>query len=348
MYSVKQYLPWWQDTFYDSEYNRDRRINSANELIKNITKAIKKYDNKLSTPKKDELKKIIDSLNEAIGTKKHSDIPKLATELEDTASKHLEFAKKSPGREYFESIGVAVFIAFGLRLFAVEAFKIPSESMVPTLMVGDHIFVGKYMYGIPMPFQHKQIVKFKNPEYGDVIVFAKPSRAEQGLNNDVPPGELVGADFIKRVIGLPGDKIEVKESIVYVNDKPIPRCHIGNRTFKSKDPMSGKWVDKTSDLWVEKHGSSSYTIVEDYLFDDAEPIIVPQGQLFVMGDNRDRSSDSRYWGTVPVSNVKGRAMIVWWSNERPHGFAWSRFGNIIMEAPELSDQHEKIFERCNL
>ncbi|MBN2343594.1 MAG: signal peptidase I [Deltaproteobacteria bacterium] len=264
------------------------------------------------------------------------------------ANTHLVFAQKSAGREYFESIGIAVLVAFGLRLFAVEAFKIPSESMVPTLMVGDHIFVSKYRYGISLPFQNKQLIKLGTPQYGDVIVFAKPSRQEQGYASDGYEETLVGTDFIKRVIGLPGDTIEVKRSVVYVNGKPIPRCKVGKRTFKSKDSLSDEWVDRTSSLWIEKHGDHTYTLVEEYLFDDFEPIRVPEEQVFVMGDNRDRSSDSRMWGTVPYANIKGRAMIIWWSNKRPHGFEWDRVGSIIMGEPNLSEEQEKALEKCAL
>lgn len=349
IYSSKGKLPFWKDKNFDSAYNRGKRTKIALILVKRVNKVIKKHHAKISQKHTKELKELVQSILHSIEKGDYDSVNSNTKKLESLANKHLTFAQKSAGREYFESIGIAVLIAFGLRLFAVEAFKIPSESMVPTLMVGDHIFVSKYQYGISLPFKNKQLVKFENPEYGDVIVFAKPSRKEQGYTSDSFYEEtLVGTDFIKRVVGLPGDTIEVKKSVVYVNNKPLPRCKVGKRTFKSRDSLTDEWVDRTSSLWVEKNGSMTYTIVEDYLFDDEEPIRVPANQVFVMGDNRDRSSDSRMWGTVPLQNIKGRAMVIWWSNKRPHGFEWDRVGNFIMGEPKLSPQHEKALEKCAL
>ncbi|MBN2528632.1 MAG: signal peptidase I [Deltaproteobacteria bacterium] len=348
LYSSKNKLPFWRDKDFDSQYNRSRRVKNAIGLMKRVHKIMTRHPAKISEKNTAELKALIHSLENAIEKKEHGDVQSLAKKLEAMANKHLAFAQKSPGREYFESIGIAVLVAFGLRLFAVEAFKIPSESMVPTLMVGDHIFVSKYQYGISLPFQNKKLVQFGPPAYGDVIVFAKPSRQEQGYANDGYEETLVGTDFIKRVIGLPGDTIEVKRSVVYVNGKPISRCKVGKRSFKSRDSLTDEWVDRSSSLWVEKHGDHSYTIVEEYLFDDFEPVKVPDDQVFVMGDNRDRSSDSRMWGTVPLQNIKGRAMVIWWSNKRPHGFEWDRVGSIIMGAPDLTEEQEKELEKCAL
>ncbi|MBN2716238.1 MAG: signal peptidase I [Deltaproteobacteria bacterium] len=349
LYSAKNSLPFWRDRDFDSEYNRARRIKNAQAIIRRVQKLKRKFPARVSEKGARELDENINSLEKAIENRTHEAIQSGQKKLEASANKHLAFAQKSPGREYFESIGIAVLVAFGLRLFAVEAFKIPSESMVPTLMVGDHIFVSKYRYGISLPFQNKKLIQFAPPKYGDVIVFAKPSRQEQGYSSDAFDEEtLVGTDFIKRVIGLPGDVIEVKRSVVYVNGKPIQRCKVGKRTFKSKHNLSDEWVDRTSSLWVEKHGDHSYTIVEEYLFDDFEPVKVPENQVFVMGDNRDRSSDSRIWGTVPLQNIKGRAMVIWWSNKRPHGFEWDRVGSIIMGEPDLTATQEKALEKCAL
>lgn len=348
LYSSKKRLPFWRDKDFDSDFNRNLRIKSAKGLMKRVEKILKKHAAKISKKHLKEFHELINSLRQSIEKKNHDDVQSNTKKLEALANQQLTFAQKSASREYFESIGIAVLVAFGLRLFAVEAFKIPSESMVPTLMVGDHIFVSKYRYGLSLPFKNKQILKFGSPQYGDVIVFAKPSRQEQGYANDGYEETLVGTDFIKRVVGLPGDTVEVKRSVVYINGKPIPRCKVGKRTFKSKDSLTEEWVDRTSSLWIEKHGSQSYTLVEDYLFDDFEPVRVPDGHVFVMGDNRDRSSDSRMWGTVPFQNIKGRAMIIWWSNKRPHGFEWDRVGNIIMGDPKLSQEQEKSLEKCAL
>lgn len=347
IYSFRERLPFWQDRNEESPYNRHKRVRAARELVKRISRIVRKFPARVSKKATAEITDCIKKIEEAISEGQLDIVDAECGKLDGMATKHLTFARKSAGREYFESIGVAVLIALGLRLFAIEAFKIPSESMVPTLMVGDHIFVSKYRYGISIPFRNKQLVKFADPDYGDVIVFSKPSAREQGFTSPSHSEEHVGTDFIKRVIALPGDTVEVKRSVVYVNGKPIPRCAIGRTTFKSKDNLTGEWVNRTSDLWLEKHGDHVYTIVEEYPLDHTEPFKVPEGQVFVFGDNRDRSSDSRMWGTVPIDNIKGRAMVIWWSNERPHGFAWDRVGNFIMGDPHLGDDNLALAGKCD-
>jgi len=348
VYSLRDHLPFWKDRDNDSPWNRRRRLRNARQLASRMTRLTARHRERISDKARDEIAQAIVQLTAAVDPPDWNRLDPAGEQLESIAGRHLAFARKSPGREYFESIGIAVLIALSLRIFAVEAFKIPSESMVPTLMVGDHIFVSKYQYGLSLPFRNQQLIRFGDPAYGDIIVFAKPSRQEQGFTDDGTPGTLVGTDFIKRVIGLPGDRVEVRRSTVYVNDQPIPRCRVGRTTFKSRDPITDEWVDRTSELWVEQHGDHLYTIVEDFLFDDAEPMVVPPGQVLVFGDNRDRSSDSRMWGTVPIQNIKGRAMIIWWSNERPHGFAWHRVGTRIMGGPELTPAQTAALQKCHM
>ncbi|NQT55851.1 MAG: signal peptidase I [Desulfobacteraceae bacterium] len=182
--------------------------------------------------------------------------------------------KKSVIREYAEAAAIAVILALFIRTFAVQAFKIPSGSMEPTLVVGDHILVNKFLYGIKIPFINKTIIPISKPQRDDVIVFIYPVDKSK--------------DFIKRVIGLPGDKIEIIDHKVYINGKRFADTH-GFYSSHGKNPQNP--LSKTN----------------------FGPITVPENHLFVMGDNRDHSYDSRFWGFVPLKSVKGKAFIIYWS-----------------------------------
>jgi signal peptidase I len=210
--------------------------------------------------------------------------------LDEKLDEHLSFARKSTVREYAESIGVAVAIAIFLRTFVVEAFQIPSGSMIPSLEVGDHIFVSKFAYGISNPLGSRPFVRFGQPKRGDIIVFKFPQ------NQDL--------DYIKRVVALPGETIEIKHNEIFVNGRPMPRELTNGQCHEELD----------CELWSEnldgKIHPAQHRIGQRT---EMEKKVVPDGNVFVMGDNRDNSNDSRSWGTVPLELVKGRALIVWWS-----------------------------------
>jgi signal peptidase I len=198
--------------------------------------------------------------------------------------------QKSKVREYAETIIIALVIALFVRSFVVQAFKIPSSSMEPALLVGDHILVNKFIYGIRVPVIGKKLSPFTQPRRGDVIVFIFPKDRSK--------------DFIKRVIGLPGDKVEVKGREIYINDRSI------------EDPWGVYSMGSPSD-------SRNYG-----------PEVVPSGSLFVMGDNRDNSEDSRYWGFVPLDDVLGKAFIMYWSwdwraSSLVSKVRWERIGRLI-------------------
>ena len=190
--------------------------------------------------------------------------------------------KKSTFREYAEAAAIAVLLALFIRTFVVQAFKIPSGSMEPTLLVGDHILVNKFIYGIKIPLIHTTLIPISSPKRGDVVVFIYPVDKSK--------------DFIKRVIGLPGDTVEIQDQKVIINGKRYDDKHA--------------YYDGRG----ERIGNPG----------QPERFIVPKGYIFVMGDNRDHSYDSRFWGYVPVSSIKGKAFIVYWS--WPH---WNRFLHII-------------------
>lgn len=198
-----------------------------------------------------------------------------------------QIRKKHIVREYAESIIIAVILALIIRTFIVQAFKIPSGSMEDTLAIGDHILVNKFIYGTKIPFADKRLVKLRDPRRGDVIVFEYP--------------EDPSKDFIKRVVGLPGDEVRVIDKKVFVNGKPYENPH-------------------------EVHKESEIIPAIQNQRDNFGPVKVPENSYFVMGDNRDRSYDSRFWGFVKNSQIKGLAFIKYWSWDREKFRV--RFGSI--------------------
>jgi signal peptidase I len=207
--------------------------------------------------------------------------------------------KKSTFREYFEAIVIAVLLALFIRTFIVQAFKIPSGSMLPTLLIGDHLLVNKFIYGIRMPFTGQLLIPIKQPKRGDVVVFRFPKDRS--------------IDYIKRVIGVPGDTVEIKDKKVYINDKAIadPHAHFSSPTILNASASPR---------------------------DNFGPVLVPEGRIFVMGDNRDNSYDSRFWGFVDQREILGKAFILYWSwdidkpllsVDRFTSIRWNRMANLI-------------------
>jgi signal peptidase I len=241
-----------------------------------------------------------------------------AAALTELLDGELAFAKKSAARQSVESIAGVVFVALLLRSFVVEAYQIPSGSMIPTLQVGDHIWVNKLVYGLRIPFTEiKLAMKVRPPKRGEIIVFSHPRDPK--------------TDLIKRVIAVGGDEVELRDNVVYVNGVATARAHEGLRHYFDFDETSERWVERDGDAFGEQVGAAAYTTLQDpsLLPRSFGPVRVPDGQLFVMGDNRDNSSDSRYWGFVPLNLVRGRAMVVWWSRGEPEGVRIERFGHLI-------------------
>jgi signal peptidase I len=202
--------------------------------------------------------------------------------------------KKRFVKEYLEPIITAVIIALFIRTFVVQAFKIPSSSMEPTLLVGDHILVNKFIYGVRIPYTDLKFLQFKKPKRGDTIVFIYPKDRSK--------------DYIKRVIGTEGEKVEIVRNRIYVNDELIedPWGHYEKDDLVKYPPV------------MERFG----------------PVTVPGDSLFVMGDNRDNSQDSRFWGFVHVNAVKGKAFLIYFSwNQYAENLLnkvrWGRFGKLL-------------------
>ena len=206
---------------------------------------------------------------------------------------------KSTLREYTEAIIIALVLAFFIRTFVIQAFKIPSGSMLPTLKIGDHLLVNKFIYGVKVPFSGKVLIPFKKPKSSDIIVFKFPRNPK--------------LDYIKRVIAVSGDTVQGRDKVLYVNNKPFD----------------------------DKHGTHLDNAVIRAAIgprDNFGPIKVPEGKVFVMGDNRDNSFDSRFWGFVDQKAILGKALILYWSwdvkkpllsLDRFTSIRWNRIGDII-------------------
>jgi len=214
--------------------------------------------------------------------------------------------------ELARSLFPVVLAVLLLRSFVVEPFRIPSGSMIPTLQVGDFILVDKFAYGLRLPVVHTKILSTGEPHRGDVVVFRFP------VNPKI--------DFIKRIVGLPGDVIEYKNKQIYVNGKPVPQKKLGVYTGEDSAEMPYS-VEYKEDLGGVKH---------DILKIPARPgqppqrFKVPPHHYFVMGDNRDNSDDSRTWGFVPEKNLVGKAVLIWFSWDTQAGKpAFGRFGKLI-------------------
>ena len=190
--------------------------------------------------------------------------------------------RKSTLRAYFESIVIAVILALFIRTFVVQAFKIPTGSMEENLLIGDHLLVNKFVFGPSASAVERAVLPMASLKRGEVVVFKYPEEPDR--------------DFIKRVIGLPGETVELREKKVYINGTPLnePYVHF------LAPPRSG----------TEFNEVTSFDVRERY-----GPVTVPPNQYFVMGDNRDNSQDSRYWGFLPRDLVKGKALVIYWSYE---------------------------------
>jgi signal peptidase I len=207
-------------------------------------------------------------------------------------NQHPQEKRKSKLREYIESIIYAILIALVVTTFVVKTYKIPSGSMKPTLLVGDQIIVNRFIYGLKIPYFRKTVIPISEPQRGDIVVFIYPADRTK--------------DFIKRVIGLGGDTIEVKDKKIFINGK------------KYTDSVSVN----TDNLVYPANLNPR---------DNFGPVTVPKGSIFVMGDNRDESLDSRFWGFVDLNDVEGKAFIIYWSWDKDgYGIRWQRLGDRLV------------------
>ena len=362
----------------------DRKVKKeVKSLVGETRRALRRHASRIPEPIRVQLKTLIDDLDQAYAAGDGDKMRIGLVKLDELSDEHLSFARKSTVREYAESIGIAILIALFLRAFVVEAFKIPSGSMIPTMEIGDHIFVNKFIYGIRIPWTRTKLFEFRSPRRGEVIVFIYPCEPEK--------------DFIKRIIALEGDTVEVRCDILYVNGEDVPHRLASEDTCSYWDydkEILQDWEEKQCSRYVETVDGVSYQTIHSPMrpindrgrraSNDAtyapgnrdfpshripscaapdrhrtpeqkqrargeiEPsypenetysgacapqrrYIVPEGHVFVMGDNRENSSDSRAWGPVPLENIKGEALFIWWSSKPDiaGGIEWSRIGKVV-------------------
>ncbi len=359
----------------------------ARSLVGEVRRALRRHGERVPDGIKREIGQLADSLDQAIEAGDGSATRERMVVLDEMADEHLAFARKSTAREYAESIGFAVMIALFLRAFVVEAFKIPSGSMIPTLEIGDHIFVNKFLYGLRIPFTKTRFFELRQPRRGEVIVFINPCEPDK--------------DFIKRIVAVEGDTVEVRCDVLYVNGTAVPVRQSGDDDchYWDKDENRPSWHQRDCSRYAETLDGKEFTTIHSptrpslelerrdslkgryttlmgrHDFPDETPsdctdrsdvrdprtpeqrqrsrgrvepsvpenthyhgpcapqrrYVVPRGHVFVMGDNRENSSDSRAWGPVPLENIKGKALFIWWSakDEEEGGVQWERIGKMV-------------------
>ncbi len=278
-----------------------------------------------------------------------------AEPLDQNLTLHLGKWRKSASREYFDSIVWAVVLTLLIRIFVFEAFKIPTGSMIPTLQIHDHLFVNKFLYGLKIPFTRLKFLTLRQPHRGEIIVFEYPYKDGSGSEDK---------DLIKRVIGVPGDRIRLVNNVLQINGKPIPRKVIGEsadcgqegsgaRCVMARECLDGvvyttqhhiarpdepfangrpDWPTATVPPGAEEN-AAVYSLPANKNFPD---FVVPEGFVLGMGDNRDNSQDSRFFGLIPLDTIKGKAGVLWFAT-RDQTCEW-------LCAPDLSRMFSLVHE----
>lgn len=220
------------------------------------------------------------------------------------------FIKKD--REWGDTFFSAFIFASIVMYCFIQAFKIPSGSMRYTLIEGDHLFVNKAKYGIRIPFTDKKIFDFRKIQRGDIIVFRFPSENPQEYHCG---GRQYGKDFVKRVIGMPGETVEIKNGIPFINGIAIGEEKYATYSDARRIPPINKDIDNKiiQDIWIKRESGKYFS---EFVRDNFGPVKVPEKSYFVLGDNRDRSCDSRYWGPVPEKYIKGSPLFIYWPPRR--------------------------------
>jgi signal peptidase I len=334
-----------------------------------------------------DLETVTNEVDGGLGAKDLQRVRRFLPLLDALVDELVKRPSKSTTRDYVESIGFAVLIALALRAFVVEAFKIPSSSMYPTLEINDHIFVNKFIYGVRIPWTRTKLFELRGPKRGEVIVFIYPCDPER--------------DYIKRVVALAGDTVEVRCNVVYVNGTAVPSTMVEGATCTYEDYVESPpatqahWETRPCSRYRETVDGKDYDTYHDPdrphrdeelaqhtlaqgdqrdfpirgttpscansaedaanasripqvegqiletkpqseagVCDQRAHYVVPEGHVFVMGDNRSNSNDSRIWGSVPIENIKGKALFIWlsykyWNPVAWGGIRWDRIGNFV-------------------
>jgi signal peptidase I len=369
----------------------DRRVRREAKLLVRDARNVLALPRKLKG-KREQLEATTSAVESALAASDLARVRKHLAALDLLVDRLVHHKRKSSLVDSIKSIGTAVLIALALRAFIVEAFKIPSSSMYPTLEIGDHIFVNKFLYGMRIPFTNTKLFQIREPHRGEVIVFVYPCDPER--------------DYIKRVVATAGDSVEVRCNVVHVNGAPVPsevvtpayayidlderavpprwviracsryRETVDDFTYETFHDSNRPWRDLRIATHSLAHGDMQDLNEHDFprigdpttpsctrpeagatphrqeqtlgeIVVDRSPMdgtvkacdlqahyVVPPGHVFVMGDNRSNSNDSRVWGSVPIENIKGKAMFIWWSYaywglDQWDGIRWDRLGNFV-------------------
>lgn len=211
--------------------------------------------------------------------------------------------------EWWRSFALALLVVLLFRHFIAQPYRIPSGSMIPTLLVGDQLIATKSSFGIRLPFMTRKLVRYGLPEHGEIVVFLFP--------------EDPSKEFIKRVIALPGERVRIREGVIFVNDRAIPRKYVGTYTYETSEGM-----DYVAEMFEEEWGGRRYRVLYSkegfHAFWNMEERTLGKDEIFVMGDNRDRSNDSRFWGPVKFDLLEGRPLLVHFSMGPGLSIRWSR------------------------
>lgn len=293
-------------------------VREARKVWKEASQILKFRGSRLSQSDRARFADHLAALHKAFQQPEEAPLTQALAAVQADLERHHALLKKASFLESFRSLAGAVLLALLIRAFLFEAFKIPTGSMIPTLQVGDHLFVHKFLYGLRIPFTHARIVEGRTPLPGEIAVFEYPG-----------PGEDHGKDFIKRVVAVAGDRVRLQDNRLYINDKPIPTEPLGppgpceDATLVRCECQRQR--ERLGDIeFVTQHLAPTEANLRagcrnlpDWPMDGSgatgvPDVVVPEGHVFVMGDNRDNSSDGRYWGFLPVENTKGKALVRWW------------------------------------
>jgi len=285
-------------------WSRDAKIrNKAKQSLSQTKSLLSKNKSKISPEAAAVVEGKITALESSLAGGDAEEIRRRTADLEGASHDYLSKFAKSKLRQNVEALVLAVGLALIIRTFLFQPFKIPSGSMIPTLLVGDHLLVNKFIYGTRIPFTDIRVMPFEQIKRGDVIVFTYPNPEKDPSKNDMY--------YIKRVVGVPGDSIDINGRQLILNGQPVPLEYEGDYV----DERSGEELDEyIEDLSGHKHDAIFRQGKETTNKGNFIPVgEVPEGHVFVMGDNRDNSQDSRFWGFVPVENIAGKAILIHWS-----------------------------------
>ena len=283
-------------------------IRSSKKLIRTVRSIIRKKRKFLAPREADQAEVRILACEEAIERGSLHEIRTSRKALKIFFDDNLRSYGKSPVRQNIEAIALAVALALAIRAFVFQPFKIPSGSMLPTLLVGDHILINKFVYGTRIPLTDKIFFPFSKIDRGDIVVF---KLGEDNATGFPMPGK--GAFYVKRTVGIAGDEIDISGRDVLINGRAVFQVYAGNYEYPDQKFLSvadryEQSLPGKSFSVIYKKGNSSTTSGKMSF-----PLVVPKDRIFVMGDNRDNSYDSRFWGFVPVENVYGKAFMIHWS-----------------------------------